>query len=173
MFRGGVERNIRPKIGLVLGAGGVVGQAYQAGVLAALQREANWDPRHADIIVGTSAGSVTGAVLRIGVPATDLAASTYGVPTSRRGGVLLNQILGDDTPLPVPSIRSLLRLWSLPSPALLNRVAHRPLAFRPEVAAMTMVPPRPGGHHRPGPGPGQLRGRYLARRLAYLRGTTF
>ena len=37
-------------IGLVLGAGGVVGQAYQAGVLAALERESGWDaaagPRH-------------------------------------------------------------------------------------------------------------------------------
>jgi len=74
-------------VGLVLGAGGVVGQAYQAGVLAALQREAGWDPRSAALIVGTSAGSVTGAALRVGVPATDLAAFLYGVPTSRRGQV--------------------------------------------------------------------------------------
>ena len=75
-------------IGLVLGAGGVVGQAYQAGVLSALQRETGWDPREATVIVGTSAGSVTGAALRVGVPATDLAASLYGVPTSRRGGAI-------------------------------------------------------------------------------------
>ena len=65
--------------------GGVVGQAYQAGVLAALEREIGWDPRHATIIVGTSAGSVTGAALRVGVPATDLAASLYGVPTFAAG----------------------------------------------------------------------------------------
>jgi NTE family protein len=140
MFRGASRSYERPTIGLVLGAGGVVGQAYQAGVLAALEREANWDPRDADIIVGTSAGSVTGAALRVGVPATDLAASTYGVPTSRKGGALLKRILPDDTPLPVPSIKSLLRVWSPPSPALINRVAHRPWAFRPQVAAMTMVP---------------------------------
>jgi NTE family protein len=130
-----------PTIGLVLGAGGVVGQAYQAGVLAALEREVGWDPRDAKVIVGTSAGSVTGAALRVGVPATDLAASAYGVPTSKKGGALLQRILPPDAgPLPVPNIKSLLRLWSLPSPALITRVARRPLAFRPEVAAMTLVP---------------------------------
>ena len=53
------------------------------GSSSALQRETGWDPRQATVIVGTSAGSVTGAALRVGVPATDLAASLYGVPTSR------------------------------------------------------------------------------------------
>jgi NTE family protein len=125
----------------VLGAGGVVGQAYQAGVLAALEREVGWDPRQATIIVGTSAGSVTGAALRVGVPATDLAASAYGTPLSRRGGALLQRILPPDAgPLPTPSLKSMLRPWSAPSAALLARAARRPLAFRPEVAAMTMVP---------------------------------
>jgi NTE family protein len=127
-------------VGLVLGAGGVVGQAYQAGVLSALQREAGWDPRQAAVIVGTSAGSVTGAALRVGVPASDLAASLYGVPTSRRGGALLRRILPDDEPLPTPSVGSLLRPWTLPSPALITRALRRPLAFRPEVAAMTLLP---------------------------------
>jgi NTE family protein len=130
-----------PSIGLVLGAGGVVGQAYQAGVLAALERESGWDAREAAVIVGTSAGSVTGAALRVGVPATDLAASLYGVATSRRGGAILQRILPSDTrPLPTPSVRSLLRPWNLPSPELLTRVARRPLAFRPEVAAVTLLP---------------------------------
>src|ERR1700730_9832220 len=125
----------RPSIGLVLGAGGVVGQAYQAGVLAALERETGWDPRDASVIVGTSAGSVTGAALRVGVPATDLAATTYGVRPSRKGGALLERILpADSGPLPVPSVRSLIRPWSLPTPALLARTARRPLAFRPDVA---------------------------------------
>jgi len=141
VIRGGFGGRKAPSIGLVLGAGGVVGQAYQAGVLAALQREIGWDPRRASIIVGTSAGSITGAALRVGVPATDLAASLYGVPTSRRGGAILRRILPSEAePLPTPSVRSLLRPWNLPSPALLTRVARRPLAFRPEVAAMTLMP---------------------------------
>ncbi len=130
-----------PSIGLVLGAGGVVGQAYQAGVLAALQRETGWDPRTAAVIVGTSAGSVTGAALRVGVAAPDLAASLYGVPTSRQGGAILRRILPPDAaPLPTPSVRSMLRPWNLPSPALIARVARRPLAFRPEVAVSTLIP---------------------------------
>src|SRR6516162_6115815 len=86
VIRGGIGSRRSTSIGLVLGAGGVVGQAYQAGVLAALERETSWDPHRAAVIVGTSAGSVTGAALRAGVPATDLAASLYGVRTSRRRG---------------------------------------------------------------------------------------
>jgi len=141
VVRGAFGSRKGASVGLVLGAGGVVGQAYQAGVLAALQREAGWDPRDASVIVGTSAGSVTGAALRVGVPATDLAASLYGVPTSRRGGAILRRILPDDEgPLPTPSLRSLFRPWNLPSPALIARLARRPLAFRLEVAAMTLLP---------------------------------
>lgn len=140
VIRGGFGSR-RPSIGLVLGAGGVVGQAYQAGVLAALERETGWDAREAAVIVGTSAGSVTGTALRVGVPATDLAATLYGMPTSRRGGAILRRILPSDAgPLPTPSVRSLLRPWTLPSPALLTRAARRPLAFRPEVAAVALLP---------------------------------
>ncbi len=139
--RGGSGGRPGPAVGLVLGAGGVVGQAYQAGVLAALQREIGWDPRAAAVIVGTSAGAVTGAALRVGVPAPDLAASLYGVPPSRQGDELLRRILpADSGPLPTPSVLSVLRPWSLPSPALIARVARRPLAFRPEVAVSTLIP---------------------------------
>jgi NTE family protein len=139
--RGDFGTRRKPTVGLVLGAGGVVGQAYQAGVLAALERETGWDPRDASIIVGTSAGSVTGAALRVGVPATDLAATAYGAPLSRRGAALLERILPPDAgPLPTPGMRAILRPWNLPSPALIGRVARRPLAFRPEVAAMTLIP---------------------------------
>ena len=61
-----------PRIGLVLGAGGVVGHAFHAGVLAAVAEATGWDPRDADVIVGTSAGSVVGALLRAGASAPDL-----------------------------------------------------------------------------------------------------
>src|ERR1700733_4205431 len=101
LIRGNAKSRTRPAVGLVLGAGGVVGQAYQAGVLAALQREIGWDPRAATTIVGTSAGAVTGAALRAGVPAPDLAASLYGTSPSRQGGAILRRILPPDAaPLP-------------------------------------------------------------------------
>ena len=55
--------------GLVLGGGGVAGIAWELGVLAALI-EAGIDIEDADVVVGTSAGSVVGTTLRQGaVPA--------------------------------------------------------------------------------------------------------
>jgi NTE family protein len=52
----------------VLGAGGLVGMAYHAGVLRALARVAGVIPNDAGLIVGSSAGSVVGAYLRSGMP---------------------------------------------------------------------------------------------------------
>lgn len=66
------------RVGLVLGGGGAVGAAYHAGALAALQHDLGWDARRAEVILGTSAGSLVGALLRLGVAPTDLAALTVG-----------------------------------------------------------------------------------------------
>ena len=107
------------RTGLVLGAGGIVGQAYQAGVLAALELDVGWDPRTADVIVGSSAGSVTGAALRIGVAASDLAARAAETPLSPSGAAFFAAIDGADEQLPVPSPTDLLRGWRLPSRRLL------------------------------------------------------
>src|SRR6266571_8751904 len=52
----------RPRVGLVLGAGGVLGGAWMAGGLAAIARETGWDPFTADHILGTSAGAVFAAL---------------------------------------------------------------------------------------------------------------
>jgi NTE family protein len=51
------------KVGVVLGAGGVTGDAYHRGVVRAL-RESGYDARAAQSIVGTSAGAMVGAFLR-------------------------------------------------------------------------------------------------------------
>jgi NTE family protein len=128
-------------VGLVLGAGGVVGQAYQAGVLAALEETLGWDARTAALVVGSSAGSVTGTSLRMGIGAADLAAVATGTPLSPEGERLYARFLPDSSDLPVPPAGSWLRPWRLPSVALLARAARRPLAFRPGVAAMTLFPP--------------------------------
>ena len=58
----------RMRVGLVLGAGGVMGGAWITGGLQALASETGWDPATADYIVGTSAGSMMGALLASGVP---------------------------------------------------------------------------------------------------------
>jgi NTE family protein len=127
-------------VALVLGAGGVVGQAYHAGVLAALESEIGWDPRSADVVVGSSAGSITGTLLRLGVAASDLSALATRSPLSLEGAALVERILPDPSDLPSPPPRAWLRPWRPPSAALLARIAGRPWSFRPEVAAMTMLP---------------------------------
>lgn len=130
------------RVGLVLGAGGNVGQAYHAGVLAALEHDLGWDPRSADVVVGTSAGSITGTLLRLGVPASDLAAWAVEAPLSVEGTVVLDRMRGRPE-LPPFSLRHLARPWRPPSPSLVARALRRPWAFRPEVAAMTLLPSGP------------------------------
>lgn len=66
------------RVGLVLGAGGVLGGAWLTGGLHALARETSWDPSSADYIVGTSAGSVIGALLAADVPPWFMVAHSAG-----------------------------------------------------------------------------------------------
>ena len=53
-------------LGLVMGGGGLVGIAWELGVLAGLQEAAGLDPTSAAVIVGSSAGSVAGAQAALG-----------------------------------------------------------------------------------------------------------
>jgi NTE family protein len=59
------------KLGVVLGAGGVVGLAYHAGVLHALEEEGGVKLAGADLVVGTSAGAAIAAYLRSGWSTAD------------------------------------------------------------------------------------------------------
>lgn len=74
-----MARNAVPRVGLVLGAGGTAGQAFHAGVLAALAG-AGWDARSAEVVVGTSAGSIAAAMLRAGVAPAALRTPGSGRP---------------------------------------------------------------------------------------------
>ena len=78
-----------PRIGLVLGAGGSVGHAFHAGVLAGVSDATGWDARDAEVIVGTSAGAVVGALLRATISPDDLAARATDTPLSPDGRRLL------------------------------------------------------------------------------------
>jgi NTE family protein len=68
----------RMKVGLVLGAGGVIGGAWLTGGLDALAEETGWDPAEADFIVGTSAGSMIGGLCASGVPPWFMVAHSRG-----------------------------------------------------------------------------------------------
>jgi len=66
------------RVGLVLGAGGVVGASWLIGALEAVQDETGWNPSDASVIVGTSAGSVVGALAASGLPPAYMAAYVAG-----------------------------------------------------------------------------------------------
>jgi NTE family protein len=66
------------RVGLVLGAGGVVGGAWLTGGLHALATETGWDPADADYVVGPSAGSMIGALCASGVPPWFMVAHARG-----------------------------------------------------------------------------------------------
>jgi NTE family protein len=66
------------KVGLVLGAGGVLGGAWLVGALHALATETGWDPGSADYIVGTSAGSMIAGLTAAGVPPWFMLAHSAG-----------------------------------------------------------------------------------------------
>jgi NTE family protein len=51
---------------LVLGGGGVLGEAWLRGALAGLESATGWDLRRCEAFVGTSAGSIVAAVLAAG-----------------------------------------------------------------------------------------------------------
>lgn len=82
------------KRALVLGAGGPVGIAWEAGLLAGLA-EKGVDLSAADFIVGTSAGSYVGAQLALGRSPAEIAAPDL----ADRAPVLSARTLPDLTPL--------------------------------------------------------------------------
>jgi NTE family protein len=129
-----------PRVGLVLGAGGVVGQAYHAGVLAALEHDHGWDPRTADVIVGTSAGSITGSLLRSGVPASELSAWTVQAPLTTEGR-LLEELFGTEHPdfQPFRAIDVIRRRPRLPGVGMVLHALTRPRQFRPLTAALSLL----------------------------------
>jgi NTE family protein len=127
-----MRRRARPRIGLVLGAGGVLGAAWMAGGLVALQERLGRPLQDLDVIVGTSAGSVLAAALRYAVPVEAIVAHQRGVgfnavpslaQIDRESGILP----------PLPRMR-------LGSPRLLFSTARAPRRVHPWVVASAFMP---------------------------------
>jgi NTE family protein len=122
----------RPRFGLVFGAGGVLGAAWMAGALAALQDSIGQALEEAEIIIGTSAGSVLAASVRCGVPVETIVAHQRGVPLGPVPGLAdLDRDSGARPPLP---------RMRLGSPRLLASTARAPHRMHPWVAASALVP---------------------------------
>ncbi|HEX6871510.1 MAG TPA: patatin-like phospholipase family protein [Micromonosporaceae bacterium] len=125
------------RVGVVLGAGGVLGVAWMAGALAALQDRLDRPLPDLDLVVGTSAGSVLASALRCGVDVREIVAHQRGAVHAA-----LPRIgeLDRDSPLPpLPRLR-------LGSPQLLANLARAPHRVHPWVAASALVPHGRGQH---------------------------
>jgi NTE family protein len=112
------------RIGLVLGAGGVVGHAFHLGVLHALAETAEWDAREADVIAGTSAGSVVAALVRAGFSSEDLYADMCGHEVSADGARLALAREHEIGPIPRRHEVERNRRPSVPSRSMLSRLVR-------------------------------------------------
>lgn len=128
------------RIALVLGSGGLAGTAFHAGVITALADEVGWDARAATVVVGTSAGSTSAALLRAGFPPADFVPRMTGEQISDAGREILSGMppsssLGRADRVEQPSRRR------PASPAMLAQAARRPWTARPGSLAAGLLPP--------------------------------
>jgi NTE family protein len=134
-------RRPAPRIGLVLGAGGLLGSAWTAGVLALLAERLDRPLGDLDLVLGTSAGAVLGAALRCGVDVPELLAHQRGTDPAVVRDCRLDELPELRTieresgeglpPVPLP--------W-LGSPRLLAAAAVAPCRVNPVVAASGLLP---------------------------------
>jgi NTE family protein len=131
-----MARHIRR--GLVLGGGGTLGAAWMIGALCAMEEERGFDPRTADLIVGTSAGSILSALLGAGAGTQELWRHQHGEAVE--SGVLAGRIFDYDNaagghapPFPQPGIGS---------PKLIARSVRHPRRY-PGTAVLSAF--LPGG----------------------------
>jgi NTE family protein len=128
----------RPRIGLVLGAGGVLGAAWMTGALPALQGLLPGPVNDVDLIVGTSAGSVLAAALRCGAGIDDLVAFQRG----EAAGVLQDSGVVDVAAGPWPPAPH----WGVGSPRLMLATLLTPHRVQPWVGASAWLPPGRARH---------------------------
>lgn len=128
----------------------MTGTAFHAGVLDALARR-GWDARSASIMVGTSAGSTSAALLRAGFPPTDYVARMTGAPVSAEGAAVLDRI--GRVPA-APKRRS--GPLRPASPTLLRDIARAPWRYPFGVHAAAALPAGTVGIEEVSPGFGPL-----------------
>jgi NTE family protein len=124
----------------VLGAGGVVGHAFHAGVLSALAEVTGWDARDAEVVVGTSAGSVVGALVRAGLGPADVAAHVTGEPLTPEGADLVERATRNVGAGPIPSRGRRRGLPTMAAPSVLLRAGRQPFQTRLGVLAAAALP---------------------------------
>lgn len=121
-------------IALVLSAGGVLGDPWHAGVLGRLQETTGFDARHTDLVVGTSAGSISAVSVRSDVSPIDRLVHLRGGPLSPDAEAIYQRIV---TPYAEPEGE---RSWRPASPKMALKAAWPPWEFDPVRWAAANLP---------------------------------
>ena len=100
--------------------------AQDESILRALRELTGWDPRHADLVLGTSAGAQVGALLRAGMSAADLSARVSGGVLSAEGADIARHYTRERR-LPLGAAPA----YGPAAPAYLRQALRRPWRLRP------------------------------------------
>jgi NTE family protein len=147
-----------PRTGLVLGGGGLVGGAWMVGALHAIATETGWDPGSADIVLGTSAGAMIGALLTSAVPPWLLmdyeAEGDLGRPSdasaARRFGTSLQLHWSFPRPVlgsPGLALRSMREPWKYGPVGIIAWLPHGVISTEPLKNAVRRVVPKGWSAH--------------------------
>ena len=125
-----------------------MGHAFHLGVLHALQTAFDWDAREADVIVGTSAGSVVGAGLRSGLGPDDMRRRALGQPLSAPGAEIARRVEAAVAAVNRRARPRPAKARMIASPARLRRALREPWNVRPGSLFSAVLPPGavPGDH---------------------------
>ncbi|MBM2616350.1 patatin-like phospholipase family protein [Actinoplanes sp. LDG1-06] len=127
------------RVGLVLGGGGILGAAWMIGGLAALQERIGRPLGDCDVIVGTSAGSIVAAALRLGLSPDQLVAHQLGEGEEHLPGA--HEFQHDSGRLPPPPRA---RFGSV---RMVATAALAPHSVHPRALASAFVPQGRAQHH--------------------------
>jgi NTE family protein len=124
----------RPRRGLVLGSGGVLGFAWLLGALSALEEEAGFDARDVEVVVGTSAGSVAAALLGCRLPVAAITRHHQGL--SEVGDPVLSYDYASGVGRSLPPRPG----WRPAAPRLAWQGLRHPGRISPVMAATGLLP---------------------------------
>ncbi|MEV0340135.1 patatin-like phospholipase family protein [Nocardia sp. NPDC050713] len=98
------NKNGPQRRGLAIGCGGTVGAAWIVAALAAVRDVLDWDPREADVLLGTSAGAEMVTMLGSGIDVDELVAMQEGRSTNPALLAHMRDEPGRFPPLPRPGL---------------------------------------------------------------------
>jgi NTE family protein len=155
-----VAMTTSPRTGLVLAGGGIVVGAWMVGALHAIATETGWDPGSADIVLGTSAGSMIGAMLASAVPTWLLMSYGAGENLDLRPAATASRAWRFGTriqlhwtfPRPVLgspglALRSMREPWKYGPAGIIAWLPHGVISTEPLKAAVRRVVPRGWSTH--------------------------